>query len=96
MSRVFHQRLAGKEFVFEVFLSLYGMWNLDFFRSFDLGNFLGTDTLALDITVGLYSLLFTIFSYICITETSYYGNHSRSFLGTGIITALHQTGKRES
>ncbi len=50
-------------------LSLFGFWNLDFFRSFDLGICLGTDTLqtlALDIAVGVYPLLLMIFSYIMI------------------------------
>ncbi len=48
-------------------LSLFGFWNLDFFRSFDLGIFLRTDTLqtlALDIAVGVYPLLRTYDSLI--------------------------------
>ena len=46
--------------------SLYGIWNLDFFRTFDLGICLGTDTLqtlSLDIAVGIYPLML---SYILI------------------------------
>ena len=46
--------------------SLYGIWNLDFFRTFDLGICLGTDTLqtlSLDIAVGIYPLLLMVLSY---------------------------------
>ena len=49
--------------------SLYGIWNLDFFRSFDLGICLGTDTLqtlSLDIAVGIYPLLLMVLSYVLI------------------------------
>ena len=48
---------------------LYGIWNLDFFRSFDLGICLGTDTLqtlSLDIAVAIYPLLLMVLSYILI------------------------------
>ena len=48
---------------------LYGIWNLDFFRSFDLGICLGTDTLqtlALDLAVGVYPLLLMLLTYILI------------------------------
>ena len=49
--------------------SLYGIWNLDFFRTFDLGICLGTDTLqtlSLDIAVAMYPLLLMVLSYILI------------------------------
>ena len=49
--------------------SLYGIWNLDFFRAFDLGICLGTDilqTLSLDIAVGIYPLLLMVLSYVLI------------------------------
>ena len=49
--------------------SLYGIWNLDFFRSFDLGICLGTDTLqtlSLDIAVAIYPLLLMMLSYVLI------------------------------
>ena len=49
--------------------SLYGIWNLDFFRAFDLGICLGTDTLqtlSLNIAVGIYPLLLMVLSYILI------------------------------
>ena len=49
--------------------SLYGIWNLDFFRTFDLGICLGTDTLqtlSLDIAVGIYPLLLMVLSYVLI------------------------------
>ncbi len=60
---------AEAQFAIKGLLSLYGIWNLDFFRSFDLGICLGTGTLptlALDIAVGVYPLLLTILSYIMI------------------------------
>ena len=49
--------------------SLYGIWNLDFFRAFDLGICLGTDTLqtlSFDIAVGIYPLLLMVLSYVLI------------------------------
>ena len=49
--------------------SLYGIWNLDFFRTFDIGICLGTDTLqtlSLDIAVGIYPLLLMVLSYVLI------------------------------
>ena len=49
--------------------SLYGIWNLDFFRTFDHGICLGTDTLqtlSLDIAVAIYSLLLMVLSYVLI------------------------------
>jgi hypothetical protein len=49
--------------------TLYGIWNLDFFRSMNLGICLGTDTLqtlALDYIVGTYPLLLIGVSYILI------------------------------
>ena len=48
---------------------LYGIWNLDFFRAFDLGICLGTDTLqtlSLDLAVGIYPLLLMVLSYVLI------------------------------
>ena len=49
--------------------TFYGVWNLDFFRSFNLGICLGTNTLqslALDMAVGIYPLLLMILSYFLI------------------------------
>ena len=46
--------------------ALYGIWNLDFFRSAKFGICLGTDTLqtlALDFIVGVYPLLFLVMYY---------------------------------
>ena len=51
------------------FGSLYGIWNLDFFRTFDFGICLGTDTLqtlSLDIAVAIYPLLLMVLSYVLI------------------------------
>ena len=47
-------------------LALYGIWTLDFLRSFDLGICLGTDTLqtlALELAVGVYPFLFMVITY---------------------------------
>ena len=49
--------------------AFYGIWNLDFFRTFNLSICLGTDTLqnlALDMVVGIYPLLLMILSYFLI------------------------------
>ena len=48
---------------------LFGIWNLDFFRTFDLGICLETDTLqtlSLDIAVGIFPLLLMVLSYVLI------------------------------
>ena len=50
-------------------ITFYGVWNLDFFRSFELGICLGTDRLqsfALDMAVGIYPLLLMVLSYFLI------------------------------
>ena len=47
--------------------SLYGIWNLDFFRIFNNGICLRTDMLqtpSLDIAVGIYPLLLMVLSYV--------------------------------
>ena len=49
--------------------TFYGVWNLDFLRSFDLSICLGIDTLqslALDMAVGIYPLLLMVLSYFLI------------------------------
>ena len=49
--------------------TMYGFWNLDFFRSLPLGICLSTDTmqtLALDLVVGVYPQLMVILSYVLI------------------------------
>ena len=49
--------------------TFYGVWNLDFFRSFDLGICLETNTLqnlALDMAVGIYPPLLMVLSYFLI------------------------------
>ena len=48
----------------------YGIWNLDFFRSLDLGICLSIgslQTLALDLAVGVYPLLLMIPTYLLIS-----------------------------
>ena len=50
----------------QLLAALYGIWNLDFFRSAKFGICLGTDTLqtlALDFIVGVYPLLFLVMYY---------------------------------
>ena len=47
----------------------YGIWNLDFFRSFDLGICLGIDSmqaLSLDLAVGVYPLSLLLVTYMLI------------------------------
>ena len=69
-------------------LMIYGVWNLDFFRSFDLGICLGTDTmqtLALDIAVGVYPLLLMFLTYILIQL------HDRNFKPVLLIWKPFQT-----
>ncbi len=56
--------------VIKVILSLYGVWNLDFFRPFYSNLCLGIGvlpTLALDYAIAVYPLLFMVVSYIMIT-----------------------------
>ena len=68
--------------------SLYGVWNLDFFRSFDLHICLGTDTLqtlALDIVVGVYPLLLMVLTYLLIEL------HDRNF--RPVVTMWRPLGK---
>ena len=53
----------------KVIETLYGIWNLDFLRSLDLGICLGTDTLlslALQLVVCVYPLLLMLLSYCLI------------------------------
>ena len=53
-------------------LAMYGIWTLDFLRSFDLGICLGTDTLqtlALELAIGLYPLLLMFATYLLICTT---------------------------
>ncbi len=71
MARVLYLYFQGRstesQFAIEGLLSLYGIWNLDFFRSNNICLGTGTlQTLALDIAVGVYPLLLTILSYIMI------------------------------
>ena len=50
-------------------VSLYGIWNLDFFRSANLNICLGTgtlETLALDLIVGVYPLLLMVLTYMLV------------------------------
>ena len=73
ISRVFSIELRNEpkySFFGKTLLTLYGIWNLDFFRSFDLGICLGTSTLqtlSLDLLVAVYPLLLMVLSYALIT-----------------------------
>ena len=63
--------------------TLYGIWNLDFFRSFNFGICLGTDTLqtlTLELIVGAYPLLLMVVSYFVI---ELYGRKMRPFMIIG-------------
>ena len=60
----------------KILATLYGVWNLDFFRMFDLGICLETSTLftfSLDLIVAVYPLLMMIVTYLMITL------HDRNF-----------------
>ena len=60
----------------KILATLYGIWNLDFFRMFDLGICLETSTLfilSLDLIVAVYPLLLMIVTYLMITL------HDRNF-----------------
>ena len=60
----------------KILATLYGVWNLDFFRIFDLGICLETSTLftfSLDLIVAVYPLLLMIVTYLMITL------HDRNF-----------------
>ena len=62
-----HQKMAHTATRWMVML--YGVWNLDFFRSFNLGICLGIDTiqaLALELAVGVYPLLLLLATYVLI------------------------------
>ena len=75
MPQVTHVLILGilnkpKDLLFARYVvAFYGIWNLDFFRSFNLGICLGTDTLqtlSLDLAVGIYPLLLMLLSYVLI------------------------------
>ena len=54
----------------KILATLYGIWNLDFFRMFDLGICLETSTLfilSLDLIVAVYPLLLMMVTYLMIT-----------------------------
>ena len=60
----------------KILITLYRIWNLDFFRMFDLGICLETGTLftfSLDLIVAVYPLLLMIVTYLMITL------HDRNF-----------------
>ncbi len=60
----------------------YGIWNLDFFRSFNLGICLQIDTLqtlTLDIAIGFYPLLLIILTYFLVDL------HGRNFRPVVVI-----------
>ena len=56
--------------IMKILGTLYGIWNLDFFRTFDLEICLGTGTLvtlSLDLVIALYPLLLMVLSYALIS-----------------------------
>ena len=72
LSRILYQSVQKQPAYFisaKVFLSLYGIWNLDFFRPFYSDLCLGIGvlpTLALDYVIAVYPLLLMIISYLLI------------------------------
>ena len=69
MCRILHLNYPQIDGAIKVLLSLYGIWNLDFFRPFytdiclEIGNL---PTLALDYVIAVYPLLLMIISYLLI------------------------------
>ena len=66
---VFARSSQGSELLIGIVGALYGIWNLDFLRSLDLGICLPVDTLtalALDVAVGVYPLLLILITYVLI------------------------------
>ena len=76
-SRYVYRATQGKPLVFHVakiLASLYGIWNLDFFRMYNPGICLQTDTLAtlaLDLAVAVYPLLLMAVTYMMIRLYDY-------------------------
>ena len=71
----------NSEMAIRVFGALYGIWNLDFLRSVNLGICLPVDTLtalSLDLAVGVYPLLLILVTYILVKL------HDRNF--TPLVT----------
>ena len=66
---LFASNKKGSELSVKTIGVLYGIWNLDFLRSLDLGICLPVDTLtalALDVAVGVYPLLLILITYVLI------------------------------
>ena len=66
---VFSRSKRNSEMAVRTIGTLYGIWNLDFLRSVDLGICLPIDTLtalALDAAVGVYPLLLILITYVMI------------------------------
>ena len=76
-SQHLYRATQGKPLVFhvvKVLASLYGIWNLDFFRMYNPGICLQTDTLAtlaLDLGVAVYPLLLMAVTYMMISLYDY-------------------------
>ena len=66
---LFASNKKSSKMTLRVIGALYGIWNLDFLRSLDLGICLPVDTLtalALDVSVGVYPLLLILITYVLI------------------------------
>ena len=66
---LFTRSKRGSAVIVRILGVLYGIWNLDFLRSLDLGICLPVDTLtalALDVAVGVYPLLLILITYVLI------------------------------
>ena len=66
---LFTRSKRGSAVIVRILGVLYGIWNLDFLRSVDLGICLPVDTLtalALDVAVGVYPLLLILITYVLI------------------------------
>ena len=76
-----HTDISHFRIFYQIFGAVYGIWNLDFLRTFSSGICLGTNslvTLFLDIVIAIYPLCLIIFTHKCI---SIYGENK-------IVTAM--------
>ena len=64
-----HTDISRFRIIYQIFGAIYGIWNLDFLRTFSNGICLGTNsliTLFLDIVIAIYPLSLIMVTHICI------------------------------
>ena len=63
-----HSKISRYNIAYQIFDTIYGIWNLDFLRTFSDGICLGTNSLVtslLDIVIAIYPLCLIIFTHKC-------------------------------